>query len=247
MKAIEFQNFSCHYKTKKDFITALSHLDLTVEEGELLVILGESGCGKSTLIKACLGLADYFEGDLYIKGKTIEDIDLSTGEYACVQQDISLYPNLTVYENIAFPLRLMKMPQADIDIRVKQMAMRLEIAFLLTRKPKQLSIGQQQRVAIARALIKEPEFVYFDEPFSNIDAVFSSELRKLIKKYHEECHPTVIFVTHDINEAFSLADRIAVLENGQLAEIGTPEEIISSPKSDLIRSFLAEKNTFNFN
>ncbi len=242
MNAIEFKNFSCYYKGKKEYITALSALDLSVEQGELLVVVGESGSGKTTLLKSCLGMADFFEGELFIDGVTIEDIDLKTSQYAYVSQEFSLYPNLTVYENIAFPLRIMRTTQKEVDKRVKEIAELVDISFLLTRKPRHISIGQQQRVAIARALIKNPSFIFFDEPFANIDGVFRKELRALVKKIHGHFKPTVVFVTHDISEAFFLADRIAVLEDGKLVELATPEEILETPKSELMKHFLSARS-----
>ncbi len=238
MKAIELKNFSCFYKVKKDYITALSNVDLEVDEGELLVVVGESGSGKSTLLKSCLGMADYYGGELLVDGIDVENVDLKSGKFAYVNQDFALYPNLTVYENIAFPLRIMRASQKEVDRRVKEMAEMMGISFLLTRKPKHISIGQQQRVAIARALIKNPSFVFLDEPFANVDAVFRKELRDLVKKIHSELKQTMIFVTHDLNEAFYLAERIAVFDEGRLVELGSPDEIRQSPKSDLMQSFL---------
>ncbi len=243
MEAIEFKDFSCYYKTKKDYIKALSGINLEVDEGELMVVVGASGSGKSTLIKACLGMAEYFEGDLFIGGRSIEEIDLKSGQYAYVNQDFALYPNLTVYENIAFPLRLMKTMQKEIDRRVKEIAAIMDISYLLTRKPRQISIGQQQRVAIARALIKNPSYIFFDEPFANVDPALRSELRLLVKKIHTELRPTVVFVTHDLSEAFTLADRILVLEEGECAELGKPDDIIAAPRSELMKLFLANNYT----
>ncbi len=156
MNVIELQDFSCYYKDKKEYITALSQLNLTVQQGEFLVVAGQSGSGKTTLLKACLGLAELFEGELLIDGAPIEQLDLKSGRFAYIRQEISLYPHLNVYENMAFPLRAIKTPQPEVDRRVKEMAEWIGMSMLLTRKPKQLSLGQQQRVAIGRALIKNP-------------------------------------------------------------------------------------------
>ncbi len=245
MKAIEFQNFSCYYKNKKQYITALSELNLTVEDGEFLVVAGESGSGKSTLLKACLGLAEFFDGDLFIDGETVENINLKDGKFAFVRQEIVLYPNLTVYENIAFPLRTMKTPHEEVDRRVKETAEMIGMKMFLTRKPRQLSGGQQQRVAIGRALIKNPSYIFFDEPFSNVDKELRGELRQIVKKIHQKRKPTIVFVTHDLSEAFALAERIAVLEDGKLVEVGTPEEIYAEPKSELMCAFLHGGRTKN--
>ncbi len=240
MKAIEFQNFSCYYKHKKQYITALSDLDLQVEEGEFLVVAGESGSGKSTLLKACLGLAEYFDGELLIGGLSIEDIDHKDGRFSFVRQEIVLYPNLTVYENMAFPLRVMKTPHEEVDRRVNEIAGLIGMKPFLTRKPRQLSGGQQQRVAIGRALIKDPSYLFFDEPFSNVDQALRADLRQLVRAIHKTYRPTVIFVTHDLPEAFALAERIVVLEEGRIAEQGTPAEILAAPKSGLMQAFLEE-------
>ncbi len=234
MYAIELKDLSCYYKHKKEYITALSHLELTVTQGELLVIAGESGSGKSTLLKACLGLADYFEGDLLIDGVPIENIDLKSGKYAYIGQEITLYPNLNVYENIAFPLRAMKLPQIEVDRRVREMAALIDMSLLLTRKPKQLSGGQQQRVAIGRALIKNPSYVFMDEPFSNTDVTLHAALKALVKRIHLQLKPTILFVTHDLPEAFELADRMVVLQDGKIVDIGTPDELRQNPKSQLL-------------
>ncbi len=238
MNAIELKDFSCYYKNKKEYVTALSHLDLVVNQGEFLVVVGESGSGKSTLLKACLGLADYFEGDLLVDGTSVENLDLKSGRYAYVRQEIALYPNLTIYENIAFPLRVMKTAQQEVDRRVKEIADIIGMRPFLTRKPRQLSGGQQQRVAIGRALIKNPTFIFFDEPFSNVDISLRADLKVLVKKIHSQLKPTIVFVTHDLPEAFTLAERIVVLEEGKIVEIGTPEQLKKNPQSELIKQYL---------
>lgn len=240
MNAIEFKDFSCYYKQKKEYVTALSHLNLTVSQGEFCVVVGESGGGKTTLLKCCLALADYFEGDLFVDGESVENVDLKSGKFAYVRQEIALYPNLTIYENIAFPLRVMKTPQPEVDKRVKEVADLIDMRLLLTRKPRQLSGGQQQRVAIGRALIKNPTYMFFDEPFSNVDPALRAELRKLVKDIHQQYRPTVVFVTHDLDEAFALADRIVVLEQGKITETGTPDQLRLTGKSDLVRSYLGK-------
>ncbi len=236
MYAIELKDFSCYYKNKKEYITALSHLNLKVNVGEFLVVVGESGSGKSTLIKACLGIADYYEGDLLVEGASVEHIDLKSGKFGYIRQEIALYPNLTVYENIAFPLRVIRTPQAEIDKRVKEIADIIGVRFLLTRKPRQLSGGQQQRIAIARALIKNPTILFCDEPFSNVEPTLRADLRIMFKKIHAHFNTTVVFVTHDIGEAFSLADRIVVLEDAKIVEEGTPEHLKNNGQSLLIKS-----------
>ena len=238
MEIIRLNNFSCFYKNKKEYVTALDSVSFSIERGEFFVIIGESGCGKTTLLRSCLGLAPYYEGDIFVDGVSVDEMDLKRGRYAYVSQEIGLYPNLTVYKNIAFPLSVTHTLPQEIDKRVKKIATELGIDFLLSRKPSQLSIGQQQRVAIARALIKDPTIMYFDEPFSNLDPALRLELRSVVQKLHEAYGTTVVFVTHDISEALSIADRIAVLEKGKLLEIGTPEYLVQNGKSELIKGFL---------
>ncbi|MBR2381218.1 MAG: ABC transporter ATP-binding protein [Clostridia bacterium] len=238
MEIIRLNEFSCFYRNKKEYVTVLDKVSFSVERGEFLVVIGESGCGKTTLLRACLGLAQYYDGELFVDGVSIDDVDLKRGRYAYVSQEIGLYPNLTVYKNIAFPLSVTHTSPEEIDKRVKRIASELDIDFLLSRKPSQLSIGQQQRAAIARALIKDPTIIYFDEPFSNLDPALRSELRAVVKKLHGAYGVTVVFVTHDIGEALALADRIAVLEKGSLLEIGTPEYLLENGKSELIKGFL---------
>lgn len=225
MSAIEFQDFSCFYKYKKEYIAALDHINLCVENGELLVILGQSGSGKTTLLKCVLGLCDYISGQLYIDGIPIDQFDLKNSNIGYIRQELNLYPHMTVYENIAFPLRMIHTPQAEVDRRVKELAALLEIDWLLTRKPKQLSGGQLQRVAIARALIKNPVTVLFDEPFSAIDPTLRTEMRQLVKKIHQTFGCTILFVTHDLVDALNLAERIVILEEGKIEAVGTPQEL----------------------
>ena len=238
MEIIKLNDFSCFYKNKKEYVTALDKVSLSIERGEFFVIIGESGCGKTTLLRSCLGLSPYYDGEILVDGVSVDEIDLKRGRYAYVSQEIGLYPSLTVYKNIAFPLSVTHTLPQEIDKRVKKIAAELGIDFLLSRKPSQLSIGQQQRVAIARALIKDPTIMYFDEPFSNLDPALRLELRSVVQKLHEAYGTTVVFVTHDISEALAIADRIAVLENGKLIEIGTPEYLVQNGKSELIKGFL---------
>lgn len=226
MDAIQFQDFSCYYKHKKEYITALDHIDLSVKQGELLVILGASGSGKTTLLKCILGLCDYISGNLTINGVSTDDFRVQQSNIGYIRQEFSLYPHLTIYENIAFPLRMIHTAQEEVDRRVKEIAVLLEIDWLLTRKPKHLSGGQNQRVALARALVKNPVTVLFDEPFSNIDPTLRTELRLLIRKIHEAFGCTMLFVTHDLSDALSLADRIVILEDGKITALGTPAELM---------------------
>lgn len=225
MHAIEFQNFSCYYKVKKVYEAALDDLHFSVENGEFFVILGASGSGKTTLLKCILGQCEYIEGDLFIDGIGTDDFRPNKSNIGYIRQQSDLYPHMTVYENIAFPLRTMHTPQDEVDRRVKAMADALDISFLLTRKPRQLSGGQQQRVAIGRALIKNPSILLFDEPFSGIDPSFRDELRNLLRAVHRRYPCTVLFVTHDLADAWALADRVLILNEGKAEAMGTPEEL----------------------
>lgn len=238
MPEIQFSHFSCWYKTKKENILALDDLSFTVHEGEFFVIAGESGCGKTTLLKCVLGLGDYMQGALTVDGIPAESQNSHIRNVGFVRQETALYPHLTVYENIAVPLRAIHTAQSEVDARVKELADRLGLSYLLTRIPKQLSVGQQQRAAIARALVKNPTLLLFDEPFSNLDPTLRTQLRCLVRSLHAEYKTTVLFVTHDLGEAFSLADRLLVLENGHAADLGTPRELLHNCKSDLLKGFL---------
>lgn len=239
---IEFRNFSCYYKRKRELTKVLDGLNLSVPTGELLSIIGESGAGKTTLLRSLLQMVDCYEGQLLIDGIEIEKVELQNANMAYVSQNSALYPSMTVYENIAFPLRNMKTSWDEIDARVEAVASTLGISFLLTRKPRQLSGGQQQRVAIARALVKNPGYILFDEPFSNVEPNLRRGLRELVRSIHAELQPTILFTTHDIGEAFSLTQRIIVLDEGKLTEDGSPEQLRNTHSSHLLRSYFGEED-----
>lgn len=232
--------FSCYYKINGERIKILKELDFAVEKGEIFVVIGESGGGKTTLLKCIAGLCSFLEGELIVDGISQDDFDIASSNIGYVRQEYVLYPHMTVYENIAFPLRNMKTPQLEVDRRVKEIADVLDIRWLLTRKPKQLSGGQHQRIAIARALVKNPNILLCDEPFSNLAPDMRLELRMLIRKINEVYGTTVVFVTHDLNEAFSLADRIMVLTDGRVEDIGTPELLRYKTNSELIKGYFTE-------
>lgn len=225
MQGISFRNFSCYYKEKKTYIPALHEISMEIYPGEFFVIVGASGSGKTTLLKSILGLCEYVEGALFVDGIAVDDFDAKKSNIGYVSQEIALYPNLTVYENIAFPLRRMYTQQEEVDRRVKEIADRLGIGWLLTRLPKHLSGGQHQRVAIARALVKNPQLLLMDEPFSNLEPALRENLCSAVKKIHQEYGNTAVYVTHDLEEACLLADRILVLEDGRAKALGTPEEM----------------------
>lgn len=238
MNVVEFTHFSCYYKRKNELTKALDDLSFSIAEGELFVVVGESGCGKTTLLKSVMGLSEYLEGELTVDGISVDSLDVRHSNIGYVSQEAALYPHLTVYENIAFPLRSMHTAQEEVDRRVKDIAQILDVTWLLTRKPRQLSWGQRQRIAIARALIKNPSILLLDEPFSNADPKLRTELRCLLRSIHQQLQTTMLFVTHDLGEAFSLADRMLVLEQGHTADIGSPAELLQNHRSALLEDYL---------
>jgi len=243
MSRIVFDNFSCYYKVKKEYITALDGITLEIPDGQFVAVVGESGSGKTTLLKSILGFCDYIDGDLTVNGIPIEKLDTKNGIFAYVKQEIALYPNLTVYDNIAFPLNVIHTSDSETDARVTEIARQTGIDWLLTRKPRQLSWGQQQRVAIARALIKRPQVALFDEPFANIDASTRIALRRLVRELHEKYGMTTVFVTHELDEAFAMADRIIVLEKGKVVDDDTQDALKRRCHSDLLKiSFLGSRS-----
>ena len=235
---IQCKEFSAFYVNKKEQVTALDKLTFSVNRGELFVVVGQSGCGKTTLLKSILRMIPYIDGEMLVDGIAIDELDIKTCNFAFVDQEVTLYPNKTVYENIAFPLLVNRTPYEEIDRRVKEIADVMGIRWLLTRKPKQLSGGQQQRVGLARALIKKPDLVLLDEPFSNLDPQIRLQMRELLRNLHQQYHTTILFVTHDLGEAFSLADQMMVLQDGKIEVIGTPRELIDNPRSELLEVFL---------
>lgn len=240
MAQFEFKNFSAYYKQKKDYVVALDNITFDIEQGEFLVIVGPSGCGKTTLLKCIMGLCNLTRGTALIEGEKITDINLAKKSVAYVSQEYSLYPQMTVYENIAFPLRMMHTGQEEIDERVKQVARSLQLDLFLTRKPKQLSGGQHQRVAIARALIKNPRIILFDEPFANLHPELRMEMRALVKDIHQKERPTVVFVTHDLSEAIALAERIIVMNDGAIEFNGTAKELEERPTTKFVKEFFGK-------
>lgn len=235
---LEFKKYSAYYKQKKNYVVAVDEVTFFVEDGEFLVIVGPSGCGKTTLLKSIIGSSDLTSGEAFFNGEKLTTAKRNDKQIAYVAQDYSLYPTMTVFENIAFPLRMMHTPHDEVDRRVREIAKLLEVDWLLSRKPKQLSGGQHQRVAIARALIKKPRIILFDEPFANLHPDLRFQMRQLVKKIHEEQQVTFVFVTHDLSEAFSLADRVIVMKDGAIEQSGTPQEIMDNPKSDIVKEFL---------
>ena len=216
----------------------MDKLTFSVNRGELFVVVGQSGSGKTTLLKSILRLISYVDGEMLVDGIAIDELDIKTCNFAFVDQEVTLYPNKTVYENIAFPLLMSRTPYEEIDRRVKEIADIMDIRWLLSRKPRQLSGGQQQKVGLARALIKNPDLLLLDEPFSNLDPETRRHMREFLRRLHHRYRTTILFVTHDLAEAFSLADRMMVLENGKIEVIDTPQALIANPRSKLLEVFL---------
>lgn len=229
MPKIECKNITVMYlnKKKKEAIKALDDFSATFESEKFSLIIGQSGCGKTTLLRTIAGLEKYL-GEVTYNDLDSKAIEIQKKELSYVSQNYVLYPHLTIFDNIAYPLKSMHISREEIIERVNAIAEKFELTHCLSRRPKQLSGGQQQRVAIARALIKNPQVCLFDEPFSNLDPETRLEERKFIKKALSNILCTVIFVTHNIEDAFSLADSIYVMQDGKLIEKNTPQNIIKS-------------------
>ena len=219
-------------------VSVLEHLDLDVMDGEFLVLLGPSGCGKSTLLNCIAGLIDVSDGQVFINGWNVTWEQPKDRHIGMVFQSYALYPQMSVRRNLGFGLRSAGVPTDEIDKRIARTAEMLQIEPLLNRKPSQLSGGQRQRVAIGRALVRDVDVFLFDEPLSNLDAKLRSELRVEIKRLHQKLANTMVYVTHDQIEAMTLADRIAVMKDGRIQQLGAPHEIYSRPVSRFVAGFI---------
>ena len=212
-------------------------IDLTINSGEFVVFVGPSGCGKSTLLRMIAGLEDITSGEIDIGGTIVNELPPRARDIAMVFQDYALYPHKTVFENMAFGLRLRKRPEQEIKARVTEAANILQITHLFERKPRELSGGQRQRVAMGRSIVRQPKAFLFDEPLSNLDALLRAEMRVEIKKLHQKLGNTIIYVTHDQVEAMTLADRIVVLQAGNLIQYDTPDGIYNRPSAKFVAGF----------
>jgi len=219
-------------------VRAVDGVDLATEEGEYLVLLGPSGCGKTTLLRTIAGLEQPTAGDVLIDGHLVTGLPPRARQVAMVFQSYALYPHKTVFANIAFPLRAAKMPREDRERKINWAAQLLGIERLLTRKPRQLSGGERQRVALARALVREPHVFLLDEPLSNLDAKLRASARDELKRFQDEVDTTTIYVTHDQVEAMGLGDRIAVMRDGQICQIGPPVEVYDDPADTFVATFI---------
>ena len=222
--------------------TVIRDLNLSIEEHEFVVFLGPSGCGKSTLLRMLAGLEDISGGEVSIGGKVVNDLEPGDRGIAMVFQNYALYPHMTIFDNIAFGLRRQKVPAADIRKRVEAVSGTLGLDPYLGRKPAELSGGQQQRVAIARAMIKTPKVFLFDEPLSNLDAKLRNHMRVEIARLHQSLKTTTVYVTHDQLEAMTLADRIVLLKDGVIEQIGSPAEIYRRPANMFVAGFIGTPN-----
>jgi len=212
--------------------------DLAILEGEFIVFVGPSGCGKSTLLRLIAGLEDVTSGTIGIDGKDVTEAPPSERGLAMVFQSYALYPHMSVRDNIAFPLKMHKVPKAEMDAKVAEAAAKLNLTDYLDRKPRQLSGGQRQRVAIGRAIVREPTAFLFDEPLSNLDAALRVNMRVEIMQMHKEMKATMIYVTHDQVEAMTMADRIVVLNRGNIEQVGSPLELYNKPNSLFVAGFI---------
>jgi lactose/L-arabinose transport system ATP-binding protein len=216
----------------------INGVSFTAEKSEFVVFVGPSGCGKSTLLRMIAGLEDISEGDVSIDGTVVTNVEPALRQVAMVFQSYALYPHMSVFENMAFGLRMVKTPAAEIKRRVEEAGRILQIGALLQRKPRELSGGQRQRVAIGRAIVRNPKLFLFDEPLSNLDAELRTQMRVEIARLHRDLGVTMVYVTHDQIEAMTLADRIVVLREGLVEQIGTPTELYDRPANMFVAGFI---------
>ena len=217
---------------------ALEDVSITINDGEFVVLVGPSGCGKTTLLRMVAGLEDITEGEISIGDKTVNDVAPKDRDIAMVFQNYALYPHMSVFDNMAFSLKLRKLSKEEIDKKVKDAAKTLEISELLDRKPKALSGGQRQRVAMGRAIVRNPQAFLMDEPLSNLDAKLRVQMRAELGQLHTQLQTTTLYVTHDQVEAMTMGDRVAVIRKGELQQIDTPREIYLSPKNIFVAGFI---------
>ncbi|WP_019536726.1 ABC transporter ATP-binding protein [Paenibacillus ginsengihumi] len=222
----------------KERIYAVKDFHLEIEDGEFLVMVGPSGCGKSTTLRMIAGLEDITSGELYIGDRLVNHLPPKDRDIAMVFQNYALYPNMSVYENIAFGLRLRKMPKHEIDLAVKKTSRILEIEPYLERKPKQLSGGQRQRVALGRAIVRNPQVFLMDEPLSNLDAKLRVQMRTEIIRLHKQLGVTMVYVTHDQVEAMTMGNRIVVMDKGVIQQADTPKAIYNNPRNMFVAGFI---------
>jgi multiple sugar transport system ATP-binding protein len=235
MAKVVFSNVT---KRFDEAIVALRQFTLTIEDGEFMVLVGPSGCGKSTVLRLLAGLEDLTEGEIWINDQMINQVSPQQRNIAMVFQNYALYPHMTVRDNLAFPLTMKRMPTSIIAEKVEQIAKLLDLSQLLARKPKQLSGGQRQRVAMGRALVRNPSVFLLDEPLSNLDAKLRAQIRADIALLQKNLNKTTLYVTHDQVEAMTLGDSVAVMNNGELQQVGTPEMLYNEPQNIFVAQFI---------
>ncbi|MCA3260972.1 MAG: ABC transporter ATP-binding protein [Telmatospirillum sp.] len=217
---------------------AVNDVSLTINDGEFVALVGPSGCGKTTTLNLVAGLTSLTSGEILIGERLVNDVDPKNRDIAMVFQNYALYPQKTVYANLAFPLQMRKLPRDEIDRKVKQAAQMLDMTHLLERKPRELSGGQQQRVALGRALVRDPAVFLMDEPLSNLDAKLRVQMRSEIKRFHQDLKATIIYVTHDQLEAVTMADKLAVMSGGNLQQYDSPAKVFANPVNMFVASFI---------
>ncbi|MBR4906914.1 MAG: sn-glycerol-3-phosphate ABC transporter ATP-binding protein UgpC [Clostridia bacterium] len=235
MSEVVLKNLKKVYDNK---VTAVHDVNLTIKDKEFIVLVGPSGCGKSTTLRMVAGLEEISDGELYIDGNLMNGVAPKDRDIAMVFQSYALYPHMTVYDNMAFALKLRKTPKAEIDKKVREVAAILDITQYLSRKPKALSGGQRQRVAIGRAMVRDPKVFLMDEPLSNLDAKLRNQMRAEIIKLRKRINTTFMYVTHDQTEAMTLGDRIVIMKDGFVNQIGTPQEVFNKPVNLFVAGFI---------
>ncbi len=238
MASIHLENVTKSYGKGKQALQVIHGVSADVADREFIVIVGPSGCGKSTLLRMVAGLEEVSSGEISIGGRVVNDLEPAERDIAMVFQNYALYPHMSVFDNMAYGLKIKKMPVAEIKTRVQKAAAILELDHLLERTPRQLSGGQRQRVAMGRAIVRQPQVFLFDEPLSNLDAKLRAQTRLEIQKLHRELGITALFVTHDQVEAMTLAQRMIVMNAGVMEQFGTPEEVYHRPASTFVASFI---------
>lgn len=233
--------------TSPTVIPAVNDVSAEISDGEFVVLIGPSGCGKSTILRLIAGLETPSAGEIFIDGKRVNDLEPKDRDVAMVFQNYALYPHMTVYENIAFALRQRIPSEAEIDRKVRETAELLDITPYLDRKPGQLSGGQRQRVAIGRAIVRNPKVMLMDEPLSNLDTALRTQMRAELLRLHQKLKTTFIYVTHDQTEAMTLGDRVIMMSQGEVQQIGTPREIFAHPANRFVASFIDSPGMSFFN
>ena len=242
MSSVVLKNLVKSYDGKNNII---DNINLEIKDKEFIVLVGSSGCGKSTILRLISGLEEITDGEILIDGKVVNNIHPKDRDIAFVFQSYALYPHMSVYDNIAFSLKMRKFDKKVIDEKVREVAKSLNLEDLLDRKPRQLSGGQRQRVALGRAIVRNPKVFLMDEPLSNLDANLRVQMRSEIKKLHQKLQTTFIYVTHDQTEALTMGDRIVILDKGKIQQIDTPEVIYNHPKNKFVAGFLGQMNFIN--